>query len=120
MKNYNIELEIHEDNGSACHGMPSADFAENGACIWMHGKLEVGQKFQYPDDLGKLCPWLVYSATSMVRALENGGPLPQEYRVEPHEKRIDLDGVTTEYVRCSNATSTGVILKITRIVIPPE
>ena len=118
MKDYNIELEIYEGNG----GTPPPDgtfpdFVREGICAWMYGRLKVGQKFRYPDDLGQLCPWLADSLTGMIRALENGGTLPWRYRGTPYEKIIDPDGVTTEYVRCPDPTSSGVVIKITRTVI---
>jgi hypothetical protein len=32
------------------------DFAREGACAWMPGRLAAGQKFRHPDDLGQMCP----------------------------------------------------------------
>jgi uncharacterized repeat protein (TIGR04076 family) len=119
MKDYNIELEIYEGNGGTAHSDDTfPDFAKEGVCAWMYGRLTVGQKFHYPDDLGLLCPWLVDSLTSMIRVLENGGSLPWRYKGTPYEKIIDPDGVTTEYVRCPDPTSSGVVIKITRSIIP--
>jgi hypothetical protein len=54
----------------------------------------------------------------MIRALESGGTLPWEYKGTPYEKVIDPDGVTTEYVRCPDPTASGIVMKITRTVIP--
>jgi uncharacterized repeat protein (TIGR04076 family) len=113
---YDIEFEIFEGNPGTLHTDGTyPDFAREGICAWMYGRLQVGQKFRYPDDLGQMCPWLVDSLTGMLRALENGGTLPWRYRGTPYEKVIDPDGVTTEYVRCPDPTAR-VVIKITRSV----
>ena len=120
MKEYQIELEIFEGNaGRFCTDGPHPDFAKEGVCAWMYGSYQVGQTFRYPDDLGKLCPWLVDSMTGMLRALENGGTLPWRYRGTPYEKVIDPDGITTEFVRCPDPT-VPVVIKITRTALPEE
>ncbi|MFX0108720.1 MAG: hypothetical protein ACFE7R_10570 [Candidatus Hodarchaeota archaeon] len=77
------------------------------------GKHPVGQKIKYPEDAGKLCRWLLDSATSMIRVLECGGTLTWEYKGTPYEKLIENDGVTTEFIRCPDPTSSGVVLKVT-------
>jgi uncharacterized repeat protein (TIGR04076 family) len=92
---YGITLEIFEGGGCEIH--------------------KVGQKFNYPDDTGKLCPWLLDSLNSMVRVLQFGGTLPWAYRGTPYEKGIDPRGAATEFVRCPDPTSSGVVVKITRI-----
>ena len=118
MKEYQIELEIFEGNAGEFHTDGSyPDFAGEGICAWMYGSYQAGQVFRYPDDLGKLCPWLVDSMTGMLRALENGGTLPWRYRGTPYEKVIDPEGVTTEFVRCPDPTAL-VVIKITRTVLP--
>lgn len=89
-----IELEILEGNG--CE-VP-----------------EVGQKFRYPEEIGDMCPWLLDSAYSMVRVLQFGGALPWRYKGTPYEKDINSTGSTTEFIRCPDPTSSGVVLKITR------
>ena len=115
MKEYAIELEIFEGNaGEVLPDGTYPDFANEGICAWMYGRLKVGQKFHYPEDLGELCPWLVDSMMGMIRALENGGELPWRYRGTPYEKVIDADGVTTEYVRCPDPTRSGVVMKVNR------
>ena len=118
MREYEIELEIHEGKG----GQPREDgthpdLVAEGICAWMYGSYEVGQKFRYPDDLGELCPWLVDSLTGVIRALENGGTLPWKYKGTPYEKVIDPDGVTTEFVRCLDPTASGIVVKVTRTAL---
>jgi hypothetical protein len=83
----------------------------------MYGRLTVGQKFRYPEDLGELCPWLVDSMTGMLRVLENGGTLSWKYRGTTYEKVIDPDGVTTEFIRCPDPTASGIVIKVTRRVV---
>jgi uncharacterized repeat protein (TIGR04076 family) len=81
MKEYTIGLEIFEGNPVELRTDGTyPDFAREGICAWMHGRLNVGQKFRYPEDLGELCPWLVDSMTGMIRALEHGGELGWRYR----------------------------------------
>jgi uncharacterized repeat protein (TIGR04076 family) len=82
----------------------------------MYGRLAVGQKFRYPDDLGQMCPWLVDSLNGFVRALETGGTLPWRYKGTKYEKVIDPEGVTTEYVRCPDPAS-AVVIKIIRTAV---
>jgi uncharacterized repeat protein (TIGR04076 family) len=115
MRDYQIVLEIYEGNAGQVRADGTLpDFLKEGICAWMYARLHVGQKFSYPDDLGKLCPWLVDSMTGMIRALENGGDLPWKYRDTPYEKAIDPYGVTTEFVRCPDPTACGIVMKITR------
>jgi uncharacterized repeat protein (TIGR04076 family) len=92
-KKYSIELEIFEGN-----------------CPYY----TIGQKFTYPEDKGKICSWLMDSASAMIRVLQLGGTLPWTYSNTPYQKVIDPEGITTEYVRCPDPTSAGVVLKITR------
>jgi len=75
---------------------------------------EVGQKFAYPADRGKLCPWLLDSMSGAIRVLEYGGTLPWLYTGTPYEKVIDPDGITTEFIRCPDPTESGMVAKITR------
>ncbi len=118
MKDYGIEFEIFEGNAGEVRADGSyPDFAKDGICAWMYGRLVVGKKFRSPDDLGEMCPWLLDSLMGMVRALENGGTLPWRYRGTPYEKAIDPDGMTTEFVRCPDPTASGIVVKITRKVV---
>jgi len=93
-KRYAIEIEIYEAREDT----------------WCHKK---GDKFAYPADWGKICPWLRGSLNDFVRILESGSTLPWKYEGTPYEKVIDPDGVTTEYVRCPDPTS-NLVAKITR------
>ena len=90
---YAIELEICESNGCKAH--------------------QVGEKFRYPQERNRLCPWLEDSAGGMLRVLLFGGTLPWTYSGTPYEKEIDPEGITTEFVRCPDPTA-HVIVKITR------
>ena len=76
-------------------------------------KHHVGQKFKYEEDAGMICPWLLDSANTMIRVLKYDGRLGWSYKGTPYEKIINKDGVTTEFVRCPDPTSSGVVLKIT-------
>ncbi|MFC2078479.1 hypothetical protein ACFLSZ_00700 [Candidatus Bipolaricaulota bacterium] len=123
MRDYKIELEIFEGKGGRSLDGTFPDLVKEGICAWMYSPnenpgYEVGQKFRYPDDLGKLCPWLVDSVTGFIRALEHGATLGWRYRGTPYEKELDSDGVTTEYVRCPDPTASGIVVKITRTALP--
>jgi uncharacterized repeat protein (TIGR04076 family) len=83
----------------------------------MYGRLKIGQKFRYPDNLGDMCPWLMDSLTGMIRALEYSGELHWKYRGIPYEKVIDPQGVTAEFVRCPDPRDSGIVVKITRTTI---
>jgi uncharacterized repeat protein (TIGR04076 family) len=93
-KRYRIDIEIFEARSDS----------------WCHKK---GDKFAYPADWGKLCPWLRASLNEFVRLLENGVTLPWMYEGTPYAKVIDPQGVTTEYVRCPDPTS-NLVAKIIR------
>jgi uncharacterized repeat protein (TIGR04076 family) len=96
-KRYQLEIEIYEARPDT----------------WCHKK---GDKFAYPQDIGKICPWLLASMHDFLRVLEFGATLPWKYEGTPYEKVIDLDGITTEYVRCPDPTS-NLVAKITRTLI---
>jgi uncharacterized repeat protein (TIGR04076 family) len=95
--NYDIKLEIYEGKDCEVH--------------------KAGQIFKYPEDAGKICPWLLDSVNSMVRVLQFGGTLPWKYKGTLYEKEIDSEGSTTEFVRCPDPTSSGVVVKITRTTL---
>ena len=91
---YSIEIEIFEGQGCDVH--------------------QVGERFHFPEDVGKICPWLLDSINSMVRVLQFGGSMPWTYHDTPYEKEIDPEGITTEFVRCPDPTAAGVVAKLTR------
>jgi uncharacterized repeat protein (TIGR04076 family) len=116
VKRYRMELEIYEGNaGQLRTDGTFPDLVKEGICAWMYERY---QKFDYPGDLGKLCPWLVDSMTGMIRALQHGGTLSWKYKGTPYEKVIDPDGVTTEFVRCPDPSASGIVIKITRTALP--
>jgi hypothetical protein len=119
MRSYRIEIEIVKGKGGEYRPDGNhPDFVGEGICAWMYGNYRVGDIFQYPDDLGEMCPWLVDSLTGIIRSLEHGGVLPWTYQGTPYEKVIDPDGVTTEYVRCLDPTDSGIVVKVTRTTLP--
>jgi uncharacterized repeat protein (TIGR04076 family) len=96
-KRYKLEIEIYEARQDS----------------WCHKK---GDKFAYPQDIGKICPWLQASLHDFLVALGHGATLPWMYEGTPYEKVIDPDGVTTEYVRCPDPTS-NLVAKIIRTAV---
>ena len=66
---YEIEIEIFKGNGCDHH--------------------RLGEKYKYPDEIGKLCPWLLDSIQAMIRVLQFGGSLPWKYNDTEYEKMID-------------------------------
>jgi len=123
MIEYEIELEIYEGEGGDLNpDSPDPDYVKEGICAWMYGgdggrSYKVGDKFRYPEDLGEICPWLLDSLTGVIRALEHGGTLTWRYKDTLYEKEINPEGVTTEYVRCIDPTSSGIVMKITRTAL---
>lgn len=81
---------------------------------------QLGETFKYPDDIGKICPWLLDSINSMIRVLQFGGVLPWKYKDTEYEKIIDDSGITTEFIRCPDPTEAGVVAKITRKELTEE
>ena len=96
-RKYKIDIEIYEAREDT----------------WCHKK---GDKFEYPKDIGKICPWLLSSMHDFLRMLQEGVTLPWKYENTPYEKVIDPDGITTEYVRCPDPTA-DLVAKITRTLI---
>jgi uncharacterized repeat protein (TIGR04076 family) len=93
-RKYKLEIEIFEARQDT----------------WCHKK---GDKFSYPDDIGKICPWLLSSLHDFLVVLAHGVTLTWKYEGTPYEKVIDPNGITTEYVRCPDPTS-NLVAKITR------
>lgn len=127
MNHYKIEVEIYEGKGGELRKeggkiiYPALE--KEGICAWMYrgdGKTsyQVGQKFRYPEDNGKLCPWLLDSMHGVIHVLRFGGTLPWDYAGTPYEKVNDPEGVTTEYVRCIDPTASGIVVKVTRTRVP--
>jgi uncharacterized repeat protein (TIGR04076 family) len=81
-----------------------------GKCV----QHNLGEKFLYPVDRGRICPWLLDSMNGAIRVLEFGGTMPWLYEGTPYKKVIDPDGVTTEFIRCPDPTDSGIVVKITR------
>jgi uncharacterized repeat protein (TIGR04076 family) len=77
------------------------------------GPHKAGQKIKYPDEKGKICPWLMDSMGGAIRVLEYGGTMPWLYKGTPYEKVIDPNGITTEFIRCPDP-SRVVVARITR------
>ncbi len=96
-RKYEIEIEIFEAREDT----------------WCHKK---GDKFKYPDDIGKICPWLLSSMHDFIIALQHGATLGWTYEGTPYEKVINPDGITTEFVRCPDPTS-DLVAKITRTLV---
>jgi len=96
-RQYKIDIEIYEAREDS----------------WCHKK---GDKFEYPKDIGKICPWLMASMHDFIRIMEFGGTLPWKYEGTPYEKVIDPGGVTTEYIRCPDPTA-DFVAKITRTAV---
>ncbi len=95
---YRIQIEVVEGEQSECH--------------------LVGDLFNYPEDRGILCPWLLNSLESMIKVLEFGASLPWDYKGTAYEKVNDPEGLSTEFVRCPDPTSAGIVVKIIRTKIP--
>jgi len=96
-KRYTFEIEVVQGLKSRCH--------------------KVGEKFAYPQEFGKLCPWLRDAMSGILRAMEWGAVLPWTYQGTAFEKVIDPDGVTTEFIRCPDPTAAGIVVKITRTLV---
>lgn len=111
MPGYRLEIEIFEGNGGPA---PSGNLAQDGVCAWMrHAGVKVGDRFAYPSDSGKMCPWLLDSLAGFARVLMYGGELPWTYAGTPYEKVLNQDGVTTEFARCPDPASP-VVVKLIR------
>ena len=124
---YKIEIEIIEGKGGQlCRQgdeIVHLDLAKEGICAWMYRgdgqhSYQAGQRFAWPEDAGKLCPWLLDSLHSMIHTLRFGGTLPWGYAGTPYEKVIDPEGVTTEFVRCPDPTASGIVVKLIRTRMP--
>lgn len=93
-KSFKIDIEIYEAREDT----------------WCHKK---GDKFVYPADIGKLCPWLLASMHDFIRLMQHDVTLSWKYEGTPYEKVLNENGITTEYVRCPDPTA-DLVAKITR------
>ena len=93
-KRYKIDIEVFEAREDT----------------WCHKK---GETFKYPEDMHKICPWLLAGMHDFIILLQKGVTLPWKYEGTPYEKVIDPEGVTTEYIRCPDPTA-GLVAKIRR------
>jgi uncharacterized repeat protein (TIGR04076 family) len=127
MSQYKIEIEIYEGQGGQLQKegdkIICPDFEKEGICAWMYRgdgekSYQVGQRFTYPEDMGKMCPWLLDSLLGIIQALKYGGTLGWRYKDTPYEKVIDPEGVTTEFVRCIDPTASGIVVKVIRTKMP--
>jgi len=126
MKRYRIEFEIFEGQGDQLvkegdQIIYPDNFETLGICAWMYRgdgqhSYQTGQRFKYPQDNDKLCPWLLSAMDNMIQALRFGGTLPWMYKGTRYEKVIDPNGITTEFVRCPDPAS-GIVIKLIRTAI---
>ena len=127
MNRYRVEIEIFEGRSGRLRKegeriVYPESLEGEGICAWMYRgdgthSYQVEQRFAYPEDSGKLCPWLLASVDGMCKTLLYGGTLPWRYKDTPYEKVIDPDGLTTEYVRCPDPTNSGIVVRLTRTVV---
>ena len=120
---YKIEIEIFEGKGGELRKEKGKviyprNFETLGICAWMYRgdgekSYQAGRKFLYPDDIGKICPWLLSSMHDFLVVLAQGAVLPWKYENTPYQKVIDPNGVTTEFIRCPDPTA-NLVAKITR------
>lgn len=123
---YKIEIEIYEGKGGEIkknkQGIVYPDVVKEGICAWMYRgdgekSYQQGQRFSYPEDWGRICPWLASSLDPVIQTLRFGGTLGWRYTGTPYEKVIDPRGITTEYVRCIDPTASGIVVKVIRTAL---
>jgi uncharacterized repeat protein (TIGR04076 family) len=105
-----VVLDSESDAQSSRKYRITVDIYEARQDTWCHRK---GDKFDWPQDMGKICPWLRSSMHDAIRLLENGVTLTWKYENTPYQKVIDPDGITTEFIRCPDPTS-NLVARITR------
>ena len=95
LRRYDMEVEVYEvGKKTRCH--------------------KLGEKFTYPQDMGKICNFLASALDPVLTSMNAGAIYPWKYAGTPYEKVIDPDGVTTEYIRCPDPSEAGIVVKITR------
>jgi hypothetical protein len=126
---YKIAIEIYGGKGGELkkdeEGIIYPDMVKEGICAWMYRgdgqrSYQRGQRFNYPEDWGKICPWLASSLDPIIQTLRFGGTLGWQYQGTPYEKVIDPDGITTEFIRCIDPTNSGIVVKVIRTNINPK
>lgn len=93
-KRFKIDIEIYEAREDS----------------WCHKK---GDKYEYPADMDKLCPWLLASMHDFISLLQHDVTLGWKYEGTPYEKVLNENGITTEFVRCPDPTG-DLVAKIIR------
>ncbi|MBN1981677.1 MAG: hypothetical protein JW795_09105 [Chitinivibrionales bacterium] len=124
---FQYEFEVHIEKGFGGTLKKDATGAiifperldKEGICAWMYRgdgttSYQQGQVFKYPQDAGKLCPWLLNDIQTIVTTLRSGGTLPWTYGGTAYEKVFDKEGITTEFIRCIDPTDSGIVVKIVR------
>jgi hypothetical protein len=95
MQNYKIEIEIFEGKGGKlCKEGDKIIYPElekEGICAWMYRgdgckSYQVGQIFNYPEDVGKLCPWLLTALAELFMYLSLVAHYPGSIK-EHHMKK---------------------------------
>jgi len=95
IRRYGLEIEVYEVGPETrCH--------------------KKGETFIWPKDMGNICHWLASALDPVCTSLTAGAIYPWKYADTPYEKVIDLEGVTTEYIRCPDPSKAGIVVKITR------
>jgi uncharacterized repeat protein (TIGR04076 family) len=95
LRRYDMEVEVYEvGKKTRCH--------------------KLGEKFKYPQDMGKICGFLASAMDPILTSLNSGAIYTWKYAGTPYEKVIDPEGVTTEYIRCPDPSEAGIVVKITR------
>jgi hypothetical protein len=61
---------------------------------------------------------LTSSLDPIIQKLRFGDNLGWRYSDTPYEKEIDLNGITTEFVRCIDPTASGCVVKVIRTKFP--
>lgn len=126
MNKYKIEIEIFEGKGGRLQKdgdeIIYPNLIKEGICAWMYRgegetSYQAGQRFSYPEEKDKICPWLLDSMQTVLARLSAGETLRWDYKDTPYEKVIDPDGVTTEFVRCIDPTASGIVVKVIRTVV---
>jgi hypothetical protein len=98
-RKYKIDIEIYEFRGF-CY-------------ISRHKK---GDKFEYPKDWEKLCPYIRGGTIEFIQQLEAGATLPWRYLGTPYKKVIDQEGISTEYVRYPDPSENNTAVMLAKTI----